>query len=299
MTGKAGEMANAELNVQGWQGPSRRHHWRYPARTRLDVTVLRSGVPDTIPGRLLNLCEDGMAAVLSGDVLPGETVGVEVSLPLDSGPLRTRALVRHQDKLRCGMELTGLSSEQRAAIRNWARKSSATFEVITNDGSVPSEIHEDNGPKTSDGPPLGNGRRRYRRFGWLILLVTAALLVSAIWWRWNRGWQELESGLLERDTAPAKTAPLQVPSDVMQKLIIHRVDPDYPTEARQAKLQGVIVVDIVVGRDGSVEVMRPMNGPSLLARSAMDALRWWKFEPYRVNGEATSVETTIAVEFRP
>jgi protein TonB len=44
--------------------------------------------------------------------------------------------------------------------------------------------------------------------------------------------------------------------------------------------------------------MRPLNGPDVLSRAAMDALRWWKFEPYRVNGEPTAVETTVAVEFK-
>lgn len=42
--------------------------------------------------------------------------------------------------------------------------------------------------------------------------------------------------------------------------------------------------------------MHSPNGPEALARAAMDALRWWKFEPYRVNGEPAVVETTVAVE---
>jgi protein TonB len=55
----------------------------------------------------------------------------------------------------------------------------------------------------------------------------------------------------------------------------------------------------VVGRDGSVLAMKPLNGPNVLARSAMDALRWWKFEPYKINGEPIVVETTVGVEFKP
>jgi len=72
----------------------------------------------------------------------------------------------------------------------------------------------------------------------------------------------------------------------------------YPAEARRANLQGVIALDIVVGRDGSVVSMHALNGPDALVRAAMDALRWWKFEPYRVNGEPAVVETTVAVEFK-
>ncbi len=85
----------------------------------------------------------------------------------------------------------------------------------------------------------------------------------------------------------------------MEKLVTHRVDPDYPAAARPAKLQGVIVLDVVVGRDGSVVDVHALNGPELLARAAMDAMRWWRFEPYRVDGQPVVVETTLAMEFKP
>jgi protein TonB len=85
----------------------------------------------------------------------------------------------------------------------------------------------------------------------------------------------------------------------MEKLVTHRADPDYPEAARSANLQGVIVLDVVVGRDGSVVDLHALNGPEVLARAAMDALRWWRFEPYRVDGKPVVAETTVAVEFKP
>src|ERR1700758_4452674 len=99
---------------------SRRRRLRCRLQAPLDVTVLRSGIPDTLPGRSVNLGEGGIAAVLAGELLPGETVGVEILLPLTDDPLRARALVRHHDKLRSGLEFVGLSREQQAAIRDWA-----------------------------------------------------------------------------------------------------------------------------------------------------------------------------------
>jgi len=72
----------------------------------------------------------------------------------------------------------------------------------------------------------------------------------------------------------------------------------YPAEARRQHLQGIIAVNVVVGRDGSIISMHPLNGPEILAQAAMDSLRWWKFEPYRLNGEPAVVETTLAVEFK-
>ena len=78
----------------------------------------------------------------------------------------------------------------------------------------------------------------------------------------------------------------------MQKLLVHRVEPVYPAEARKQRMQGIIALNVVVGRDGSISSMRALNGPDILAQAAMDALRWWKFEPYRINGEPAPVETT-------
>ncbi|HWW16406.1 MAG TPA: TonB family protein [Candidatus Dormibacteraeota bacterium] len=278
--------------------PSRRRGVRYRVQAPLDVTLLRSGIPDTLPGRLVNLGDRGLAAVLAGELLPGEAVGVEVRLPMAAEPLRTRALVRHHDKLRVGMEFVGLSVEQQAAIRDWAGAVKAEPEL-----GVRAKIAIEAAGKGSEGRGSGGGlppaRRRSRR-GWIFYLVAAALLLGVLWWRWNRGWEDLESSLggSEKTVEPQRPQ-AHVPADVMEKLVTHRVDPEYPAAARPAKLRGVIVLDVVVGRNGSVVEMHALNGPDVLARAAMDAMRWWRFEPYRVDGQPVVVETTVAMEFKP
>ncbi len=141
------------------------------------------------------------------------------------------------------------------------------------------------------------------RWGWKLkgfLLLSAAILVAVLWWRWDRGWEDLESSLQKNEKTMEPQRPqAYVPADVMEKLVTHRVDPDYPVAARPANLQGVIVLDVVVGRDGSVVDMHARNGPEVLAQAAMDALRWWRFKPYRVDGQPVVVETTVGVEFKP
>ena len=129
------------------------------------------------------------------------------------------------------------------------------------------------------------------------MLLSVAILLAVLWWHWNRGWEDLESGL--RKSAVTTQPQVQVSADVMEKRVKHRVDPDYPAAARPGKLRGVIVLDVVVGRDGSVAEVRALNGPEVLAESAIDAMRWWRFEPYRVDGQPVVVETTVAVEFKP
>jgi len=339
----------AEGQSKGWKGPSRRTVPRFVVQAPLDVTVLRSGIPDTVPGRSVNLGERGIAAMMAGELMPGETVGVEVRLPQIADPFRTRAMVRYQDKLRCGLEFVGLSAEQRASIRDWAKDAKAldpevhlnavagiaqvvesaleSRQKITGDRSE-SAAKESRDKITAKAPvkwgikppeagtaenkekntvtsgvasssPLVSAQPKKRRgVSWIIFLVVAAIALAVFWWRWNRGWQELESGLKTAQTAAAEKPQAQVPAEVMEKLLIHRVEPKYPAEARQTRLEGIIALDIVVGRDGSVVSTRALNGPEVLARAATDALRWWKFEPYRVNGEPEVVETTVAVEFK-
>jgi TonB family protein len=267
---------------------------RYRVQAPLDVTVLRSGIPDTVPGRSENLGIFGVGAVMAGELLPGESVGVEIQLPSAAASLRIRALVRHHDKLRCGMEFVGLTAEQQTSLRSWAEGTKAEPEPGER-AKAPIQLERTVEPEWSGAAPpqISNGPSRR----WIFLLVSAAILLAALWWwRWTRGWENLESGL-ENNTATRPQA--QVPADVMQKLVRHRLDPDYPAAARPGKLHGVILLDVVVGRDGSVVNVRALNGPEILAQAAMNALRWWRFEPYRVDGQPVVAETTVAVEFKP
>jgi TonB family protein len=287
----------AEARAQAWDKASRRRGVRHPVRTALDVTVLRSGIPDTMPGRSMNLGEGGFAAVLAGELLSGEAVGVEIRLPESAEPLRTRALVRHKDKLQAGMEFVGLSPEQQTAIRAFAAVAKAKPETT----QAPAPIQGPVEKKMSDNRGSGGGQPPPRKGvsrEWMFLLLSAAILVAILWWRWNRGWEDLEASL-PLTTGHVQPVATHVPAEVMQKLVRHRVDPDYPTEARPAKLAGVIVLDVVVDRDGAVADVHALNGPEVLARAATDALRWWRFEPYRVEGKPVAVQTTVAVEFKP
>lgn len=282
--------------------PSRRRVPRFRMDAPLDVTVLRSGIPDTVPGRAVNVCERGIAAILAGELTPGESVGVELRLSTVTEPLRTKATVRYQERLRYGLEFVAISPEQRSTIRDWAKEAKAEKEMSVSSSIAEQSEKKKEGQERAERPGGGGAARKLRKkrrgVWWLLLLMLVAAAAGFFWWKWNRGWEELESGLKNSESVAAEKPHVQVPAEVMQKLIVHRVEPVYPAEARKQNLQGIIAVDIVVGRDGSVVSMHAVNGPDVLARAAMDALRWWKFEPYRVNGEPAVAETTLAVEFK-
>ena len=287
--------------MSGWNGPSRRRVPRFPLQTPVDISVLRSGIPDTLPGRSTNMGERGVSAVIAGELVPGETVGLEMNLPTSTEPLRTRATVKYQRELRCGLEFIAMSPAQRLMIRDWAKELKSESETTaappppTIEKQAVVTAQEGGSSLGSPRPPRSRGRLKFLASMALIVIVLAG---GALWWRWDRSWLELESSLKNAGVAGADKPQAQVAAEVMEKLLVHRVEPVYPPEARKENLQGIIALDIVVGRDGSVIAMHPLNGPDLLARAAMDALRWWKFEPYRINGEPVVVESRVAVEFK-
>jgi TonB family protein len=253
----------------------------------LDVTVLRSGVPDCIPGRSLNVSEGGLAAVVAGELRPGDSVGIEMRLPHANLPLMAKAVVRHQAQLQCGVEFVGLSQEQQALIRQW------------NQGE--SEVRLEAAKAAKDvriAPYHRRGRRRMsQRFLWAALAVFVAIGALG-WWQWYRVWGELESRLPVK-TSSGEQVVAQVPAGEMEHLLTHKVDPVYPEAAKQTRAQGMVVLDAVIGPDGTVRTLKPVSGPDVLESAALEAVRWWRFEPYRVNGKAVEVETTVAVEFQP
>jgi len=91
---------------------------------------------------------------------------------------------------------------------------------------------------------------------------------------------------------------LKVPADAMGRRIIHQVMPEYPELARQAGVQGTVVLDTVVSVEGAVTQVKFVSGPETLSQAARNAVRWWRYEPYVVNGQPATVETTVAVDFR-
>jgi TonB family protein len=273
--------APARASVSGRRVP------RYSVAVPVDVTVSRSGVAQRIPGRSVDVSEGGIAAVLAGELLPGESVRLEFRLPYLGVPLRINAMVRHQVRLRCGLEFSRLSPEQLGMISYWAKRTQVESE---NQFSVPGSQFSETAARK---PRPSN---RSQRALWITLAVFT-VVCGVGWWQWHRAWNELESHL-PRKQVTSDQARIKVPAEMMEQLVTHKVEPVYPEAARQANLQGVVVLNAVIGRDGTVLKLRPVAGPDALAPAAVDAVKWWRFQPYRVNGKPVEVETTLAVEFR-
>jgi len=78
----------------------------------------------------------------------------------------------------------------------------------------------------------------------------------------------------------------------------HRVDPVYPAQARTMRLQGRVRLTATVGEDGRVAELKVVEGAALLADSAVDAVKKWRFQPFLLNGKPIKQETTITIDFK-
>lgn len=271
---------------------------RHPINVTLDLIALRSGVPDNLPGRCTDISEAGVGAVVAGELAAGLQVAVELRLPNVGVPVRARALVRYQSRLRCGFEFVGLSVEQREMIRYWIYRSASEpveFRNFTKD--FKKEEIDKPAPAVAavaiaQLPAKLGHRIRIGQGGFYALFACMLALASLGWWQWQRSWNELEA------RATVAESELRVSPETMEKRIVTKVEPVYPEAARKAGLQGLVVMDAVIAPDGTVKRLRPVSGPDLLAQSATAAVQSWKFEPYLSSGKPVEVETTIAIEFQ-
>ncbi len=80
--------------------------------------------------------------------------------------------------------------------------------------------------------------------------------------------------------------------------LIHRVTPTYPPQALLLRLQGKVVLEASIFEDGTVHELKVLQGSAVLARSTVEAVRRWRYQPYELNGKPVKTKTTITVDFR-
>lgn len=265
---------------------------RFKLTVPAEVTVLRSGIPENVPGRTVELGEGGIGVVVASRLLLGESVRVEFLLPHTTTPVRATAVVRYQRELCCGLQFVRLPAEQQSTIRYWTRCEAALS--FSGKDAPP-------GPRATLPPDEGISDVPVKPRSWIRWIagaVFALVIAGALqWWYWQQQWAELEAQVPQIQTISGPQL-LKIPGDVMQQRIRHRVAPDYPPDARRAGVQGTVLLRAVVSATGTVTEVGYLTGPEALSRAAMNAVRWWNYEPYLLNNQPVPVETTVAVNFR-
>ena len=114
-----------------------------------------------------------------------------------------------------------------------------------------------------------------------------------------RHWFALSSLVILSASLVAQVTPQRVPASekVMERLVVSKVAPVYPPLARQARIQGTVIAQIVISKTGNVESVQLFSGHPILAPAAIEAIKQWKFKPFELNGEPVEVETRAKVNF--
>ncbi len=96
----------------------------------------------------------------------------------------------------------------------------------------------------------------------------------------------------------ATLEPVSLSEEISRRLLLQKVLPSYPDQAVKARLQGPVVLQAWIGRDGTIQDLKLVRGSFLLGQAAYRAVKQWRYQPYLVNGRAVEAETFVTVDFR-
>jgi protein TonB len=107
-------------------------------------------------------------------------------------------------------------------------------------------------------------------------------------------------GMINSTSAIPKVATPQrvrVSQGVSAGNLIKRVQPNYPPLARQARIQGQVVLQAEISKEGTIQNLQLISGHPMLAPAAIEAVKQWRYKPYLLNGEPVAVDTQVVVNF--
>jgi len=96
----------------------------------------------------------------------------------------------------------------------------------------------------------------------------------------------------------ASLEPVSVPEELAQKLLLEKVQPSYPEQALRAGMQGPVVLQAWIARDGTIRELKLIRGSFLLGQAAYQAVKQWRYQPYLLNGRPVEAQTLVTVDFR-
>ncbi len=91
---------------------------------------------------------------------------------------------------------------------------------------------------------------------------------------------------------------LNISQGVSHGLLIQKVQPVYPANARRMHVEGAVELQATIGKSGNIVTVKTLTGDTVLARAAKEAVLQWKYKPYLLNGEPVEIQTQITVNFK-
>lgn len=90
---------------------------------------------------------------------------------------------------------------------------------------------------------------------------------------------------------------IRVSSGVAEGQLLHKVEPVYPPEAKRKRIQGTVLLQATIGKDGAMKELKLISGPPELAEAAIGAVQQWRYRPYLLQGSPVEVETIVKIRF--
>ncbi len=103
---------------------------------------------------------------------------------------------------------------------------------------------------------------------------------------------------MERASAVDRERRVELSPTAAEGSLLHRVEPEYPEEARQQNIQGAVVLEVQIGGDGAVQDVQVVSGPQQLAQVSSDAVKQWRFKPRTAGGRSVEMQTRVTLNFR-
>ncbi|HTJ29231.1 MAG TPA: M56 family metallopeptidase [Acidobacteriaceae bacterium] len=227
-----------------------------------------------------------------------------LALPVTFHPLawRTLAGIRESRELICdALAASALTNQKRYArsllrlaerLTSAAMREPRTMHAI---GIFDANIFERRIMRLTHPTLPVRGLRRFVTIA-LCALSATAICASALAWRAEINPQATSE--TNPDAAKSKHVKhVLISSSVAQGNLVTKTNPVYPKEAKENRIEGAVILQAVIGKDGAIKELRVKDGPKELQKSALDAVRQWKYRPYLLNGDPVEVETTINVVY--
>ena len=111
-------------------------------------------------------------------------------------------------------------------------------------------------------------------------------------------------GALSDLVSRAETAPrpvlqtVNVSQGVSQGLLLKKVQPVYPRSALSMHIEGIVELMATISKSGDIATVKVLRGDKQLTQAAVDAVKQWKYKPYRLNGEPVEIQTQVTISFK-
>jgi TonB family protein len=175
-------------------------------------------------------------------------------------------------------------------------------------GAVMLESHETGGARqpvdatTTSGDVQVHVRLAYTQnfFSAMVAVVRGDTVVDEFRTLWQLEARTQESRT-SADVTPSIRAPgaYRVGGDVKAPRVVHRVNPVYPEAARHERISGIVILEVLIGKDGRVKDTAVLKGlPDGLSEAALAAVKQWEFEPATLNGQPVDVIFNLTTNFK-